>query len=335
MKKTKLYAANTEIVSKIVSELEIVKSRFDEFMKGMEIKGLSTKYFSNLSLGKQKFSIEIYEKLARNFNLLYKKKNLEKTVSTEDLYIDDERIKDDGKSKTIYLEKYNSHGRRGDFEEKVIFNQVRATKEIANLIEKFVHATEGTLKTQKKFANKFYSAEETLQEIRDEAEVNSIIDELEKKGVYVYGGLALYPIISYRADFISHDDSMWEIKSWPYINAYYILVFSSDKEVEYFKFKYEYLQEIDNLEKLNKKFPIKFNFLSGSFDPDFPRSHPENEEHHQILDLLAKEYSKHEFNDEFINIVGDISDLPFTFTLSSTIIPVKKNKLNDETENEI
>ena len=198
-----------------------------------------------------------------------------------------------------------------------------------------MYATQGTIKRQNKFKDRFYSSEETLQEIRDEAEVNSVIDELEKMGVYIYGGLVKFPIISYSAEYTGPDNDMWEIESFPIINGYYVLLFSSEEDVEYYKFRYEYLQEIDTLEELQKKFPIKFNYKNVNFDSSIDRSDPKNEEHHEILNLMAQEYLELEINEEFLKIIGDIVDLPFSFgNQAKEIIPVMKNKIKNEEENE-
>jgi hypothetical protein len=334
MNNRKIYAANTEKVSEVVKDLEIVKSRFDEFMKGMEIKGLGTKYFSNLSLGKQSFSIEIYEKLSRAFNILYQKKKIDKSVKKEDLYIDDEREEKDEKVKTIFLEEYNFCGAYGDLEEKIIFDNFRATKETALLIERFMHAINATLKRQDKFKDKFYSSEEKLQEIKDNAEVNSLIDQLKFLEIFIYGGLLEFPILNYTVENISHIDNYYEIKSFPFPQRYFVLHFSSKKNIEYYKFKYQFLQEMSTLYELEKKFPIKFNYQSPNFGP-IKFHDPKDEDHNKILNLLSEEYFKLESNKEFIKIVGESIELPFNFSSPSTkIIPVTKNKTKNEEENE-
>ncbi len=334
MKKRKIYAANTEKVSEVVKDLEIVKSRFDEFIKGMEIKGLGTKYFSNLSLGKQSFPIEIYEKLSRAFNILYQKKKIDKSVTKEELYIDDEREEKDEKVKTIFLEEYNYYGAYGDVEEKIIFDNFRATKGTASLIERFMHAIDATLKRQDKFKDKFYSSEEKLQEIKDNAEVNSLIDQLKSLEIFIYGGLLEFPILSYTAQNISHTDNMYEIKSFPLPQRYFVLLFTSEKDVEYYKFKYQLLQEMSTLNELEKKFPIKFNYQSSSFGP-IKYHDPKDEDHNKVLNLLSEEYFKFEPNKEFIKIIGESIELPFNFSSPSTkIIPVTRNKSKNEEENE-
>ena len=334
MKDKKIFLGNVKRLDEIVRELEIVKSRFDEYVKGMEIKGLATKYFSNMTLGKQKFPIEIYYKLAKVFNELYKKKNIKKSISKEELYIIDDKknIDQDKGLITVYLDEYKYYGRIGDIEEKVILNFTRPTSSTADLIKRFIHSTDATLKRQNKFADKFYTSEETLQEIQDDAEVNDLIDQLNMLGVFIFQGLIHFPIISYSSEQIEIDQ--YEIESFPYTNRYCVFLFTSDKEVDYYKFKYSFVQEIETLQKLNKEFPIKFNYQSKFLNQKLERS-PLNDDHNEILNLLSKEYLKLETNEKFINIIGDIVDLPFSFMPGLTdAIPVMKDKSkNKEDEN--
>ena len=49
MKDNKIFLGNVKRLDEIVRELEITKSRSDEYV---DIKGLSPKYFSNMTLGK-------------------------------------------------------------------------------------------------------------------------------------------------------------------------------------------------------------------------------------------------------------------------------------------
>tara|TARA_Y100001970_G_C14002886_1_gene734335 strand:- start:88 stop:957 length:870 start_codon:yes stop_codon:yes gene_type:complete len=289
-----------------------------------------------MTLGKQKFPIEIYYKLAKAFNELYKKKNIEKNISLEELYINDNKKNidqdEDKKTKTAYLDEYKFYGRIGDIEEKVILNFTRPTSSTADLIKRFIRSTDATVKRQNKFAKKFYTSEETLQEILDNAEVNDLIDQLNILGVFIFQGLINFPIISYSAEQIEIDQ--YKIKSFPYINRYCVFLFTSDKEVDYYKFKYSFLQEIETLEKLNKEFPIKFNYQSKFLTQKLERS-PLNDDHNEILDLLLKEYLKLETNKKFLDIIGDIVDLPFSFMpeLNDAIPVMKEKNKNEEDEN--
>ena len=336
MKDKKVFLGNIKRLDEIVRELEIVKSRFDEYVKGMEIKGLATKYFSNMTLGKQKFPIEIYYKLTKVFNELYKKKNIKKNISIEELYINDNKKNidqdEDKRTKTAYLDEYKYYGRIGDIEEKVILNFTRPTSSTAYLIKKFIHSTDATLKRQNKFADKFYTSEETLQEILDDAGVNDLIDQLNILGVFIFQGLIDFPIISYSAEQTEIDQ--YKIKSFPYTNRYCVFLFTSDKEVDYYKYKYSFVQEIETLEKLNNEFPIRFNYQSKFLNQKLEKS-PLNDDHNEILNLLSKEYLKLETNEKFLNIIGDVVDLPFSFLPGLTdAIPVMKDKSkNKEDEN--
>ena len=323
MKDKEIFLGNVKRLDEIVRELEITKSKSDDYIK---IKGLSPKYFSNMTLGKQKFPKDIYYKLAKAFNEIYVKKNIDKKISIEELYIDDSKknTDQDKGTKTVYLDEYKHYGSIGDIEDKVILNFTRPTSSTANLIKRFIHSTDATVKRQNKFADKFYTSEETLQEILDDAKVNDLIDQLNILGVFIFKGLIDFPIISYSAEQTGVDQ--YKIKSFPYTNRYCVFLFTSDKEVDYYKFKYSFVQEIETLEKLNKEFPIKFNYQSKFLNQELERS-PLNDDHNEILNLLSKEYLKLETNEKFLNIIGDVVDLPFTFLPGLTdAIPVMKDK---------
>ena len=336
MEKQKLYFANTERLNEICRELRIVKSKFDNAMEGMEIKGLASKYFSLMSLGKKSFQRDIYDQLARNFTKIYREEKIDKEVAADELYIDEQKSNEETNKKIAYLEKYTEYGMRSigfAISDKIILNRVRVDKKVASLIEKFIFSLDGTMRRQDKFGDRFYSAEEQLEEIKDEAKVNSLIDDLEAFGVNIYTGHIKFPLISYRYDLKSKDDNLYEIKSFPWENIYFAVLFSSKHEnVDYFKFEYEYTCDYKTLLELEKKFPIKFDYVNKHINEEIDETVPNNKPHNEILNNLAEKYLELEFNPDFKKIVPDIVSLPFSFTAYQKIIPVKKNKISDDGE---
>ena len=334
MKKQKLYFANQEKLNEICRELRIVKSKFDAAMTGMQIKGLASKYFSLMSLGKKSFQKEIYDQLARNFTKLYRDVKIDKEVAADELYIDEQKSNEETNKKIAYLEKYTEYGMNSigfAIGDKIILNRVRVDEKVASLIEKFIFSLDSTMKRQDKFSDRFYSAEEQLEEIKDEAKVNSLIDDLAAYGVNIYTGHIRFPLISYRYDLKSREDNLYEIRSFPWENIYFAVLFASKYEnVDYFKFEYEYTCDYKTLLELEKKFPIKFDYINKHLNEEIAETIPNNKPHNEILNNLAEKYLELEFNPDFEKIVSDVVSLPFSFTTYQKIIPVKKNKISDE-----
>lgn len=335
MKKQKLYFANTERLNEICRELKIVKSKFDAVMTGMKIPGLASKYFSLMSLGKKSFQKDIYEQLARNFTKIYRDEKIDKEVAAEELYIDSQKDNEETNTKKIaYLEKYTEYGMNSTgfaISDKIILNRVRVDDKIADLIEKFIFSLDGTIKRQKKFSDRFYSAEEQLEEIKDEAKVNSLIDELELLGVNIYTGHIRFPLISYRYNLKNRDDNLYEITSFPWENIYFAVLFTSKNEnAEYFKFEYEYTCDYKTLLELERKFPIRFDYINKHLNEEIDETIPNNKPHNEILNNLAEKYLELEFNPDFEKIIPDVVNLPFSFTTYHKIIPVKKIKVSNE-----
>jgi len=334
MNKEKLYYANQRKLDEICNELQIVKSKFDHVMSGMQIRGLASKYFSLMSLGQKSFPKNIYDQLARNFTKLYHEEKIEKEVAADDLYLDKEKKDEETNTKKIvYLEKYTEYGvRHGGFAlgDKIILNRVRVNDSVANLIERFVHSLDGTIKRQDKFKDRFYSAEEQLEEIKDEAKVNSLIDDLKIVGINIYAGAIKFPTISYQSTIKSREDNLYEIKSFPWENLFFAILFTPDEEnVEYFKFEYEYTYDFKTLLKLEEKFPIKFDYFNKHFE-EIDETKTGNKPHNEILNLIAEKYLELEFNSDFEKIIPDVVGLPFSFTANYKVTPVKKNKSLNE-----
>ena len=324
--KEKKYYANTEALNRICRDLKIVKSKWDSSMEKMPIKGLAVKYFSKMSTGQKDFSVEIYQELARNFTKLYKEKNIQKEVSYKELLVDriSKDLTADKKEKVVYLEKYEEYGDViGEVNPKLIYNRVRIDSDRVSVIEQFVKSMNSTHERQEKYKYIFYSPEEQMEQIKDEANINSWLDSLKNKGIKVFAGLITYPIISYEYNCISHEDSLYEITSDPGVNGYFILLFSSIQEnVEYFKFQYNEDYDYETLKKLQLKFPIKFQ---ATFD-NIERFNIKNEANNYILNTLANEYVKLKYHKEFGKIIPDVYRLPFSFNSKEKIIPVLKIK---------
>ena len=238
------------------------------------------------------------------------------------------------KDKVIFLEKYEQYGAvYGDVNPKLIYNHVRVNSDIAILIEYFTKSMNSTHERQEKYKNVFYSPDEQLDQIKDEARINSWLDSLKNKGVRVFAGLIEYPIISYTHEYISYEDGLNEISSDPIMNGYFILLFSSIKDdIDYYKFHYNIDYDYETLSKLQDKFPIKFEFPID----DIEKLNFKNEANNQILNTLANKYLELQSNKEFTSIIPDAYLLPFAFNAAPKIIGVKKYKVKsnkDEKKN--
>jgi hypothetical protein len=328
MNKENKYFSNIEKLDQICNELKIVKSKFDIVMQGMTIKGLGSKYFSLMSLGKKSFSKEIYENLARNFTKLYSEKNIEKEIRADDLYIDKDKKKENVNLTTVWLEKFDNAGiKLFEVLPKLIFNRARVNTEIADKIEGFILAMKATPNREKKFQDRFYSPEEQLAEIKDEARINSLIDSLKSDGIEIFVGVARFPIISYFAKIKNKEDSSYIIRSIPIENMYSIILFSPiEDHVEYFKFNYTNYYNLETLEKLNQKFPANFDYYNKHLEA-LDELNSENKPHNEIVNKLGEHFFKLEFNEEFSKIIPDIDHLNFSFNPFHEIIPIKKNKI--------
>ena len=335
MKFEKKYYANIDKLNLVCRELNIVKSKWDSAMEKMPIKGLAVKNFSLMSTGQKKFSIEIYQEMARNFTKLYKKKGIQKEISYEDLFVDKEKntLTNNEKEKMVYLEKYEEYGDViGDVNPKLIYNRVRVNSNIVSVIEYFVKSMDSTNERQEKYKNVFYSSDEQLDQIKDEAEINSWLDSLKNHGVKVFAGLIEYPIISYQYEYISHDDGLYEIYSQPAINGYFILLFSPIKDdIDYYKFHYNIDYDYETLKNLQKKFPVNFEFPVQ----DIEKFNFKNEANNRILNTMANKYLElASDNKEFEKIIPSVSNLPFSFNGMVKIVPIKRNKKVIQKDNE-
>ena len=335
MKFEKKYYANEDRLNLICRELKIVKSKWDSAMEKMPIKGLAGKYFSLMSTGQKNFSIEIYQELARNFTKMYKDKGIQKEGSYKDLFIYNEKegSTKNEKDRVVYLEKYEQYGAvYGDVNPKLIYNQVRVNSDIARVIEYFTKSMNSTHERQEKYKNVFYSPDEQLDQIKDEARINSWLDSLKNKGVRVFAGLIKYPIISYTYEYISHDDGLNEISSDPIMNGYFVLLFSSIKDdIDYYKFHYNIDYDYETLKNLQTKFPVNFEVPVQ----DIEKFNFKNEANNRILNTMANKYLEYASdNKEFEKIIPHVSNLPFSFNGIVRIVPIKKNKKVIQKDNE-
>ena len=345
MTKEKKYFANLEKLKEVTSELEFKSSYYDDTVKdlNLDFRGMSHKYFSLLKQGKKAFEISIYEKLARVFNKLYieehrKGKTEKKTIDASDLYVDKENANSKKLEKTIYLERLDDYFDFGAFGEqpKIIQNFARITQGSARLIDEFISSIDDQVKRQDEFKDTFYSEDEQLKKILDHGKMNSYIDRLKSIDVFVYVGNLFYNLLSYSKKRLHEKKTIYSITAVPCFLYFSVILFSNEK-VDYFTFKDTPTYDYDTLDKLTKKFPIKFDYDSKGENIDKLDVFKFNKKHNkQILNKIAQEYSNLEFNEDFANLVPNIIDLPFSWIGNPKIESFRvKHKKDDDDIDEI
>jgi hypothetical protein len=329
MEKIKLYKPNIQKIEKVCEDLNIVRSKFHLSIK---MKGLGLKYFSQMMTGQKKFTIEIFEELARNFNNLYQARKENEVIDYEELFINEET--NQSNEKTIYLERTGSYiDHRGVIGLDLVFNRCRVTNDIAEKIHYLFEALDQDSARSDKFKKNFFSVAEQLAEIKDKGRINSIIESLHiHDGVNVFMGHLYLPQVSYVASEVLGAHSC-EVTVVDMHMPYRIVLFSDEPEIEYFKFKYSEKVSLDQVRKFVDKFPHSFEY-AVEFNKKISFNY-KGELHNNIINKIADYYVGLgiDFDPEFQKIIPDFIDLPFSWVGFEKIIPIKRIKKDDDKKN--
>ena len=207
MGQEKKYKANIKKFEEILKDMPFKKSDFD---KNIKVQGCANRVFSYLSLGKKKYPIEIFEKLADEFSKQYKLKDPKKIIKTKDLI--DPKNSDDGLIDFLKTDEFSCVLRRVDSAtqltqsitspnvNRVFINHTRTTTETANCIENIFKAIDDEYNSKKSFdSGGNLKSENQINDLKVEAEVNSSLDLLSNKHeVNLYYGDLWLPLLSFR-----------------------------------------------------------------------------------------------------------------------------------------
>tara|TARA_B100001063_G_C16747108_1_gene548198 strand:- start:831 stop:1904 length:1074 start_codon:yes stop_codon:yes gene_type:complete len=329
MEKIELYKPNIKKIDKICKDLGIVRSKFH---LSITMKGLGLKYFSQMMTDQKKFTSEIFEELARNFNNLYQEQKKTEVIDYEELFINEQ--KNESNEKTIYLERTGSYfDHRGMIGLDLVFNRCRVTNDIAGKIHYLFEALDQDSERGTKFSKNFFSVTEQLAEIKDKGRINSIIESLHiDDGVNVFMGHLYLPQISYMAEEIPGGHSC-KVSVIDIHMPYRIVLFSDEPDIEYFKFKYNEKVNLSQVRKFVDKFPHNFEH-AVEFGKKILINY-KGELHNNIINKIADHYVSLEidFDPEFQKIIPDFIDLPFSWVGFEKIIPIKRIKKNNDKQN--
>lgn len=337
---TDTYYGNVKKLNEIIKDLNIIKSNLP-----FVIPGLSPRYLTMMTSPdkkkRKKFPLHIYERLGREFNKLYSKKPNPKTIDYNDLFI--KIIENNDKQKTVYLEKLTSYsGHLAPFggPEQLIFNKARVNNVRASVIQSFCNALKEDEEREDKYKWKFFSGEEQLEQIKDHANVNTLIDRLDELGISIFTGSMFYPQIQYGLELskkqkLEHES--YKVTTEAKFGELYLIILFSEKSdgVEFFKFKYSDRYTLETYDKLIAKFPHSFEYHIHLSDDR--KLKPGSGYHHdQIINQIAQFYLDLEFNENFKEIIPDVFDLRFSYLGKEIIEPeyISKKQISENKKNE-
>ena len=215
-------------------------------------KKIGTKTFYDISGGKKKFSLEVFENVAKVFNKEFKKRGKErKEVKAEDLIF--EKIEKSSDIQTTLWTVKDSTDLIFTSERKKILYQISPDLNSVEHIETIFY----NLKDNKKEFTNYHETEfsKTIDNLKKNAVINEAIFQLKLNGICLHFGTTSLPLLSYDKELISYDEGIFNYKSMAKMIDYDIILISkcvdNDPEINF---------DIENsLEELKEK--IKNNEL--------------------------------------------------------------------------
>ena len=208
MGKEKKYKANVKKFDEILEAMPFKKSDFE---KNIKVAGCGSRVFSYLSLGQKKYPIEIFEKLADEFQKQYKLIDPKKIIKTKDLI--DPKNTDEGLKNWLMTDEFSCVLRRVDKAnhltqavvspnvKRVFINHTRTNYEIANCIKNIFIAIDDAFKSKEREGHFLgnMKSDDQINDLKVEAEINGSLDLLSTKhGVSLYYGDLISPLLGFE-----------------------------------------------------------------------------------------------------------------------------------------
>ena len=242
------YQGNRSVIKQLYRDTEcgIKISEAGELFKMHGLMKIGTKTFYDISGGKKKFSLEVFENVAKVFNKEFKKIGKErKEVKAEDLIL--EKIKKSKDIKTTLWTVKDSTDLIFTSKRKKFFYHISPDLNSLEHIETIFY----NLKDNKKEFRNYQETEfsKTIDHLKRNAVINEAIFQLKLNGICLHFGKTSLPLLSYDKELISYDEGIFNYRSAAKMVDYDIILISKcvDNDPEVI-FNIEY-----SLEKLKEK----------------------------------------------------------------------------------
>jgi hypothetical protein len=329
LQKKEAFRANTKCFVQTRESLGLAKNKMSKFLENHGIKKIGQRSYLRIENGEKEFELKKFQDIANAFNKEFAKKNIDKRINPEDLYIS--KINNENIiSKEKNIDK-NSYANLYEIEtaSNLMWHLDRATKKKTfglsgmNLsVEEDVNNLFGWINSYNKSLSKSLD-DEQLDDFNVEKEVldistgiNSNLKQLAEKNMKLYCGIISLPLIDYYNKNSAIDPSNLEIDPAEFginvSNINYIIYYFSTEGEEGIKVIYRNTFSKVELEEITKNFYHQISLKElNNYDKVYKETLNEVKtsffNHKQIMLPINFDRSKVSFEPVYM----EIDDIPF------------------------